>query len=153
MEKEIRIDKIFPLKNTSFYPGKAFCDMVYFCPFVSSEKRLWLLTEAKRPVMYIDHYQFEIRDISNHLTTRYRFCIDFHNLLPGVYRAKAFDQDTGKLFAISNPVEIMDSRIEMEQIFWGEIRSHTEMSDGIGEFIILKSHRKIKKSHAQVQFG
>ncbi|HOK80398.1 MAG TPA: hypothetical protein PK303_06225 [bacterium] len=84
----------------------------------------------------------EIREISNHLTARYRFCIDFHNLLPGVYRAKAFDQDTGKLLAISNPVEIMNSKDEREQIFWGEIHGHTEMSDGIGEFETLYENAK-----------
>ena len=76
----------------------------------------------------------QINSISNHLTDRCRFCIDFENLKPGIYRAKAYDQDTGKLVAVSNPLEIMDEKDERDQIFWGEIHGHTEMSDGIGSF-------------------
>lgn len=83
-----------------------------------------------------------ITDISNHLTDRHRFCIDFHNLKPGIYRAKAYDQETGKLLAISNPCEIMEANDEREQIFWGEIHGHTEMSDGIGKFENLYSSAK-----------
>ncbi|HOJ31149.1 MAG TPA: CehA/McbA family metallohydrolase [bacterium] len=84
----------------------------------------------------------EIKNISEHLTHRHRFCIDFHNLVPGIYRAKAFDQDTGKLLAISNPVEIMDASDNRDQIFWGEIHGHTEMSDGIGAFENLYENAK-----------
>ncbi len=76
----------------------------------------------------------QIKDISNHFTDRHRFYIDFTGLKPGIYRAKAYDMDTGKLLAISNPVEIMDEKDERDQIFWGEIHGHTEMSDGTGAF-------------------
>lgn len=60
----------------------------------------------------------EIKSISNHLTHRYRFCIEFNHLKPGIYRAKAYDQDTGKLIAISNPLEIMDKEDKRQEIFW-----------------------------------
>ncbi len=63
MEREIRTDRIFPLRDASFYPGKRFCDMVYFCPPEKGKKRLWLLTQAKGPVIYIDHHKFEPQDV------------------------------------------------------------------------------------------
>ncbi|MCM8821792.1 MAG: hypothetical protein NC831_03130 [Candidatus Omnitrophica bacterium] len=84
----------------------------------------------------------QIKNISHNLTDRYRFCIDFDNLEPGIYRAKAYDKNTGKLLATSNPVEIMKQDDEREQIFWGEIHGHTEMSDGTGMFEKLYSNAK-----------
>ncbi len=76
----------------------------------------------------------EIKNISNNLVSRYKFLIEFNNLKPGIYRAKAYDNYTGKIIAQSNPMEIMDKNDEREEIFWGEIHGHTEMSDGIGKF-------------------
>lgn len=76
----------------------------------------------------------QIKSISNNLTDRYRFCIDFYGLAPGIYRAKAYDRNTGKLLATSNPLDIMKDNDERDQIFWGEIHGHTEMSDGTGSF-------------------
>ncbi len=76
----------------------------------------------------------EIKDVSNYLTHRYRFCVDFKGLPAGIYRAKAYDQDTGKLIAVSNPLEIMGKNDKRQEIFWGEIHGHTEMSDGTGKF-------------------
>ncbi len=84
----------------------------------------------------------EIKNISSHLTHRYRFCIEFENLPPGLYRAKAYDQDTGKLITVSNPLEVMDRDDKRQEIFWGEIHGHTEMSDGTGNFEDLYMHAK-----------
>ncbi|MCM8759709.1 MAG: DUF3604 domain-containing protein, partial [Candidatus Omnitrophica bacterium] len=84
----------------------------------------------------------QVKSISNNLTDRYRFCVDFENLLPGIYRARAYEKNTGKLLATSNPLEIMEENDERDQIFWGEIHGHTEMSDGIGGFENLYMNAK-----------
>ncbi len=86
----------------------------------------------------------EIKNISNYLTHRYRFLIPFKNLKPGIYRAKAIDEETGKILAVSNPLKIIDKKSNKEEIFWGEIHGHTEMSDGIGKFEnLFKNAREI----------
>ncbi|MCD6408137.1 hypothetical protein J7L87_03705, partial [bacterium] len=54
----IREDRIFPLKDAVSYPGKDFIDMVFYYPPTRKKKRLWLLTEASSPYIFIDHYEF-----------------------------------------------------------------------------------------------
>lgn len=84
----------------------------------------------------------EIKNISNYLTHRYRFSIPLEGLKPGVYRATAYDEDTGKILARSNPLQIIEKNSKKEEIFWGEIHGHSEMSDGIGKFEDLFIHAK-----------
>lgn len=86
--------------------------------------------------------QKQIKNISHNLTDRYRFTVEIDDLQPGIYRAMAYDQDTGKLVASSNALEIMQDNDEREQIFWGEIHGHTEMSDGIGNFNSLYTNAR-----------
>ncbi|MCK5594989.1 CehA/McbA family metallohydrolase [bacterium] len=76
----------------------------------------------------------EIGDATGYFTARHKFVIPLPDLKAGLYRIKAIDEDTKKLIAVSNPLEIVEDGSEKPNIYWGEIHGHSEMSDGIGGF-------------------
>ena len=78
----------------------------------------------------------------NFFATPYRFLVPLGSLEPGIYRVKATDKDTGRVIAVSNPLEIVDSRSKKPNIYWGEIHGHSEMSDGLGRFEEMFRHAK-----------
>jgi hypothetical protein len=67
-------DRIFALRDAAVYPGKDFCDMVfYYPPSANMIKRLWMLTQAKNPVVKIDNSDFKPVNVKE---GRYRW-VDF----------------------------------------------------------------------------
>lgn len=74
--------------------------------------------------------------------SRHRFALPLPDLPPGVYRAYAAKDETGDLLAASNPLEITSPGDHREEVYWGEIHTHTEMSDGSGEYGELFRHAR-----------
>lgn len=72
----------------------------------------------------------------------YRFDLLIPHLGVGVYRVVAKEATSGKVLAISNPVQILSSDSSLPNIYWGEIHAHTKQSDGCGSFSDL--YRKAK---------
>lgn len=70
----------------------------------------------------------------------YSFQIPLPDLALGVYRVTAINTDTRQVVAISNPLEIIHKDSTEDEIFWGEIHGHSEMSDGSGRYAELYRH-------------
>ena len=71
----------------------------------------------------------------------HRFEVPLPALEPGVYRAVARKPD-GEIISRSNPLEVMEVADERSPIFWGEIHTHTERSDGCGTFEEMHRHAR-----------
>lgn len=80
--------------------------------------------------------------LENRFVSPYKFTIQIKGLEPGIYRVSAIKTDTGQTISVSNPMEILPSRSRKPNIYWGEIHSHTQMSDGTGKFDELFKHAR-----------
>jgi hypothetical protein len=76
----------------------------------------------------------EVKEITGFLTRKYQFCLPLEGLKEGVHRVKAIERKTGKVVAVSNPIEILPKDSNALNIYWGDIHGHGEMSDGVGNF-------------------
>ncbi len=77
------------------------------------------------------------------LEAPHRFAIPLPDLEPGVYRACARKRETGEVIARSNPLEVLPAKDqETPRIYWGELHTHSEMSDGYGDFAELYRHAR-----------
>ncbi|MFW5857549.1 MAG: CehA/McbA family metallohydrolase, partial [Planctomycetota bacterium] len=75
-------------------------------------------------------------------THPHRFVVDLPPLSPGVHRVEAVDEDTGRVLAVSNPLEILAEDDPRPPVYWGEIHGHCAMSDGYGSFNELLAHAR-----------
>jgi hypothetical protein len=71
----------------------------------------------------------------------HRFEVQLPPLEPGIYRAVARQPDA-RILARSNPLEVMEVSDERSPIYWGEIHTHTECSDGCGTVEELHRHAR-----------
>lgn len=84
-------------------------------------------------------------DIPAHgFTDEHLFQIALPDLKPGVYRAVAVEHGSGRTIAVSNPLQVIPADSAEEEVFWGEIHAHTEMSDGCGRFTALYRHARFE---------
>jgi hypothetical protein len=65
------------------------------------------------------------------LVSPYRFVLPLGEFTPGIYRVCAYNGES--IVCRSNPMEIIDAAASEENIYWGEIHGHTNMSDGDGD--------------------
>ena len=77
-----------------------------------------------------------------HFTHWYRFQIPLTDLKAGIYRVSAVNTTNGKTIARSNPLHIMDTDCAVSPIYWGEIHTHSEQSDGSGDYNNMFVHAK-----------
>ncbi len=63
-------------------------------------------------------------------------------LTEGVYRVVARAKSDGAILSRSNPLEVIPADQPERQIFWGELHTHSERSDGIGRFRDLYRHAR-----------
>jgi len=77
---------------------------------------------------------YELGSAEGRFTRWYRFSVPLPSLPPGVYRAQAYDPQTGTVRAESNPMEILEPDDKRSEIYWGQIHCHSEQSDGTGRF-------------------
>jgi len=84
----------------------------------------------------------EIIGAAGRFTAKHRFAVPLEGLRPGLYRVRAIEEDTGKVLAVSNPLQIVESDSEKPNIYWGEIHGHSEMSDGLGGFEEMFRHAR-----------
>jgi hypothetical protein len=78
---------------------------------------------------------------AEHFTDRHRFQVPLPALPPGIYRVRATDRQSGQQLALSNPLQIVPEGAG-ERLYWGEIHSHTELSDGGGDFNGVFQHAR-----------
>jgi hypothetical protein len=64
----------------------------------------------------------------------YRFSVPLPALPGGVYRAQAYDSQTGTVCAESNPMEMLGPDDPRAAVYWGQVHCHSERSDGTGLF-------------------
>ena len=77
------------------------------------------------------------RDLGNprgRFVAAHRFVMPLGRVGVGLFRIRAFDASSGELLAQSNPMHVVAEDDPRLNVYWGEIHSHTEMSDGIGRF-------------------
>lgn len=98
-------------------------------PAVHSDLTLLLENSGTKEEFFLPQLQMESGS---------RFCAPLPELVPGVYRAKAISRE-GDIVAVSNPLQVISHG---QQIFWGEIHSHTAMSDGTGDYGELYRHAR-----------
>ena len=77
---------------------------------------------------------YELGGPEKGFTRWYRFSVPLPAAPPGVYRAQAYDPQTGAVRAESNPMEILGPDDQRPAIYWGQIHCHSEQSDGTGPF-------------------
>jgi len=80
--------------------------------------------------------------LAGKLTRRSGFAVPLPHLTPGIYRVKAYTQDTHALLATSNPLAVTAEADPTPDIYWGEIHGHSEMSDGVGDFEYMFRHAR-----------
>ena len=98
---------------------------------INANFELWLVGENDR---------IPLGTPAGHFTARHRFEVALPRLSPGVYRAIAYRPNTLDEVARSNPLEVINESESRDQVYWGEIHGHTEMSDGSGDFWELYRH-------------
>lgn len=69
--------------------------------------------------------------LAQYLVDHCRFNVNLPRLAKGIYRVVAVDIESGKQTALSNPLQVI-GRNEGDELFWGGMHAHTEMSDGRG---------------------
>ncbi|MHB9131773.1 MAG: PHP domain-containing protein [Armatimonadota bacterium] len=74
--------------------------------------------------------------------TNHRFMLSLPSLSPGVYRLVTHHRVTGEVMAVSNPLEVMAADDPRQPLFWGEIHTHSAMSDGCGDYAELYRHAR-----------
>lgn len=84
----------------------------------------------------------ELGSPAENLTHWHRFQIELPDLEPGVYRVKAIDGSSGHVIAESNPLNIIPHDSKEQNIYWGEIHAHSEMSDGSGDYREMFVHAR-----------
>jgi hypothetical protein len=90
-----------------------------------------------------EEYRHPLGSPAEHFVTRHRFEIPLPRLAPGVYRAVAYRTGTRDRVASSNPLAVVrEGDGNRHRVYWGEFHSHTEMSDGIGEYGELYRHAR-----------
>jgi hypothetical protein len=93
--------------------------------------------ELRRGDERVGTLPFEDRFVAPH-----RFAVPLPPLPPGVYRVHARRRGSGATLACSNPLEIVPTGDRARRLFWGELHTHSEMSDGIGDFGGMYRHAR-----------
>jgi hypothetical protein len=75
-------------------------------------------------------------------TAPHRFRMLLGKIEDGLYRVRAWDAETGELLALSNPMRVVEEDDKRDNVYWGEIHGHTEMSDGSGGFEEMFRHAR-----------
>jgi hypothetical protein len=94
-------------------------------------------------VLHLEHdgQTIELGRPTHHFQARHTFRMPLPPLEPGIYRAVAVDGQSGRQTAVSNPLEIVPDGTG-ERLYWGEIHSHTGLSDGGGDFSGVFRHAR-----------